>query len=84
MDELKNLRIEKGMTQQEVADLVGISLHSYKAYENDDQNIEELRRIFNRKFPQQISLLEHFLSIALLAMEVVPTPIEETEGESYI
>ena len=35
-----------------------------------DQNIEELRRIFNRKFPQKISLLEHFLSIALLAMEV--------------
>lgn len=26
-----------------------------------DQNIEELRRIFNRKFLQKISLLEHFL-----------------------
>ena len=49
-----------------------------------DQNIEELRRIFNRKFPQKISLLEHLLSIALLAMEVVPTPIEETEEENYI
>lgn len=49
-----------------------------------DQNIEELRRIFNRKFPQKISLLEHFLSIALLAMEVVATPIEEAEEESYI
>lgn len=49
-----------------------------------DQNIEELRRIFNRKFPQKISLFEHFLSIALLAMEVVPTPIEETEEENYI
>ena len=49
-----------------------------------DQNIEELRRIFNRKFPQKISLLEHFLSIALLTMEVVPTPIEETEEEISI
>ena len=49
-----------------------------------DQNIEELRRIFNRKFPQKISLLEHFLSIALLAMEVVPTPVEEAEEESQI
>lgn len=49
-----------------------------------DQNIEELRRIFNRKFPQKISLLEHFLSIALLSMEVVPTPIEEIEEENYI
>ena len=49
-----------------------------------DQNIEELRRIFNRKFPQKIPLLEHFLSIALLAMEVVPTPVEEAEEESHI
>lgn len=32
---LKELRIEKKMTQQEVADLVGISLRSYKSYEND-------------------------------------------------
>ena len=29
-------------------------------------------------------MLEHFLSIALLAMEVVPTPIEEAEEENYI
>ena len=49
-----------------------------------DQNIEDLRRIFNRKFPQKIPLLEHFLSIALLAMEVVPTPVGEAEEESHI
>ena len=49
-----------------------------------EANIEELRRIFNRKFPQKISLLEHFLSIALLAMEVVPTPVEEVESEKAI
>ena len=49
-----------------------------------DQNIEELRRIFNRKFPQKISLLEHFLSIALMAMEVVSMSNEEWEEESYI
>lgn len=37
MSELKALRIEKKMTQQEVADLVGISLRSYKSYENDEE-----------------------------------------------
>ena len=37
MSELKNLRVEKGMTQQEVADLVGISLRSYKSYENEEE-----------------------------------------------
>ena len=36
MDTLKELRIEKKLTQQQVADMVGISLRSYKSYENDD------------------------------------------------
>ena len=35
MSDLKSLRIEKKMTQQQVADLVGISLRSYKTYENE-------------------------------------------------
>ncbi len=32
---LKELRNEKKLTQQQVADLMGISLRSYKSYEND-------------------------------------------------
>ncbi len=34
---LKELRNEKQLTQQQVADLVGISLRSYKSYENDEK-----------------------------------------------
>lgn len=49
-----------------------------------DQNIEELRRIFNRKFPDKIKILEHFLSIALLTMEVIPTPKDEVKEEYMI
>ena len=49
-----------------------------------DQNIEEIRRIFNRKFPDKINAFEHFMSIALLAMEVVPTPKTEVESEEKI
>ena len=37
MINLKELRIEKKMTQKEVAELVGISLRSYKSYENDEE-----------------------------------------------
>ena len=37
MDELRELRIEKKLTQQAVADLVGISLRSYISYESDDK-----------------------------------------------
>ena len=43
MSELKDLRIEKKMTQQEVADLVGISLRSYKSYENDEDKRESIK-----------------------------------------
>lgn len=43
MSELKNLRLEKKMTQQEVADLVGISLRSYKAYENDEKKYNTIK-----------------------------------------
>ena len=49
-----------------------------------EQNIDEMRRIFNRKFPAKIQALESFLSLALLSLEIVPTPIEEQEIESKI
>ena len=43
-----------------------------------EQNIDELRRIFNRKFPSKIAALESFL-----ALEVLPVPevVEETESQ---
>lgn len=43
MSGLKDLRIEKKMTQKEVADLVGISLRSYKSYENDEKKCESIK-----------------------------------------
>ncbi len=36
MDNLKDLRKEKKLTQQEAAKLAGVSLRSYKSYENDE------------------------------------------------
>lgn len=49
-----------------------------------EQNIDEMRRIFNRKFPKKIQALEAFLSLALLTLEVVQTPIEECDSEEKI
>ena len=43
MVDLKELRIEKKMTQQEVAGLVGISLRSYKSYENDEEKRDTIK-----------------------------------------
>lgn len=43
MSKLKSLRTEKGMTQQQAAALVGISLRSYKSYENDEEKVGSLK-----------------------------------------
>ena len=48
------------------------------------QNIDELRRIFNRKFPKKISAMEQFLAMALSVIEVVQVPDELTEEETSI
>lgn len=40
---LKELRIDKNLTQQQVADFVGISLRSYKSYENDSDKMNSLK-----------------------------------------
>lgn len=49
-----------------------------------EQNIDEMRRIFRRKFPQKIQALETFLSLALLTLEVVPIPPKEHISEEKI
>lgn len=49
-----------------------------------EQNIDEIRRIFNRKFPKKIQALDAFLSLALLTIEVVPIPIEKYASEDNI
>ena len=43
MNKLKELRNEKKLTQQQVADFVGISLRSYKSYENDEKKKDTLK-----------------------------------------
>lgn len=49
-----------------------------------EQNLDELRRIFNRKFPNKLATLEAFLAIALTTISIVPTPDVEHESENAI
>lgn len=37
-----------------------------------EQNVDEMRRIFNKKFPSKLAALDKFLSVALLTLELVP------------
>ncbi|MBR5340657.1 MAG: nucleotidyltransferase domain-containing protein [Erysipelotrichaceae bacterium] len=46
MTELKRLRTDKGMTQQEAAERIGVSLRSYVSYENDETKKESTKYRF--------------------------------------
>ena len=39
-----------------------------------EQSIEELRRVFDRKFPEKISAFEHFIATAFPSVEIIPVP----------
>ena len=43
MSAIKELRTEKKLTQQQVAEMLGISLRSYKSYENDENKVGTLK-----------------------------------------
>jgi len=47
-----------------------------------DYTIDEMRRVYNRKFPHKISDFERFLSMLALSVEIISTPPEETEGSA--
>ncbi len=49
-----------------------------------EQNVDEMKRIFNKKFPKRLAALDRFLSLALLTLELVPIPTEENMSESQI
>lgn len=49
-----------------------------------EQNIVELRRIFNRKFPDKIKALDSFLAMSMLTIRVVPTPDTAYEIEKKV
>ena len=49
-----------------------------------EQNVDELKRIFNKKVPDKLLALDRFLSVALLTLELVPVPLDENTSENYI
>ena len=49
-----------------------------------EQNVDELKRIFNKKFPHRLASLDKFLSIALLTLELVSVPDSELTEETLI
>lgn len=49
-----------------------------------EQNVDEMKRIFSKKFPKRLAALNQFLSVALLTLELIPIPTDENISESLI
>ncbi len=49
-----------------------------------EQNVDEIKRIFNKKFPHRLTSLDKFLSMALLTLELVSVPDIERSEELQI
>ncbi len=49
-----------------------------------EQNVDEMKRIFNKKFLNRLAALDKFLSAALLTLELVPIPTDESVYETQI
>ena len=47
-----------------------------------EQNVDEMKRIFNKKFPKRQAALDKFLSIALLTLELAPIPTDEKQPKA--
>lgn len=49
-----------------------------------EQNIDEMRRVFNRKFPNKIAALESFLALSMLTLKIVPIPNDTYKSEAQV
>ena len=46
-----------------------------------EQNVDEIKRVFNKKFPDKLSALDRFLATALMTLELVPMSTKERDLE---
>ena len=49
-----------------------------------EQNVDEMKRIFDKKFQARLASLDKFLSVALLTLELIPIPTKEDISEAQI
>ncbi len=49
-----------------------------------EQNVDELIRIFNKKFSHKMKALDAFISMALMSLELIPMTEDELSEEAQI
>lgn len=84
MESLKQTRISKKLTQQDVANLAGISLRSYKSYENDEDRVGTIKYQYLIDLIEKTYLLdeEHGV-LELNDIKMISSPIFEKYGVDF-
>lgn len=49
-----------------------------------EQNVDEMLRVFNQKFPRRLASLAQFLATALASLEFIPIPTETVSSEALL
>lgn len=79
MSTLKELRLSKNLTQAQACAILGVSLRSYKSYENDEAKAGTL------KYKYMVELLEKHISIdeehGILTLDAIKAACEKVLGE---
>ncbi len=79
MSSLKSLRLSKKLTQQEASAILGVSLRSYKEYENNEDKVDTI------KYRAMVSELEKHISLdeehGILTLEEIKMACKEVFDE---
>ena len=79
MSTIKDLRIKNKYTQQQVADLVGISIRSYKSYENDPNKENTIKYKYILQKLEAINYIDE--NHGILDMETIANKCKEVLSE---
>ena len=47
-----------------------------------DYSLDEMRRVFNKKFPHKLSVFERFVAIMTLSVQIISTPTDDESVEA--
>lgn len=70
---LKELRMSKGLTQSEIANLCSVSLRSYKTYENDESKIGTIKYRFFVDFLNDYGIVDE--THGILSVEEIESKV---------
>lgn len=84
MDTLKDIRLNKKLTQKDAANLAGISLRSYKDYENDESKIGTFKYNYLIDLIEKTYLLDEDHGILEIEeIKAISVPIFEKYGVDF-